>query len=68
MPQLHDFDPRNSGLTPAWPCGPVAQEKGFFRAFFDDDILGVIVDETNKYHTWVRWKAEIISHGSRFTF
>lgn len=66
IPDVHQFDRSHSGLTNAWPCGPESTEADFFRAFFDDDIIQLIVDETNRYNEWLRNETDFISPHSRF--
>ncbi|KAK8372480.1 hypothetical protein O3P69_015020, partial [Scylla paramamosain] len=66
IPDVHQFDRSHSGLTNAWPCGPESTEADFFRAFFDDDIIQLIVDETNRYNEWLRNVTDFISPHSRF--
>lgn len=67
QPELHDFTVAQSGLSAAWPCDETSTEADYFQAFVDNGIMGVIVEETNRYFEWVRARTDVISPRSRFT-
>lgn len=40
-------------MTDEWPCDDNARECDYFRAFFNDATIDLIVTETNKYYQYV---------------
>ena len=53
VPDIHDFDASSSGITPAFPVRPDGAELEYFEAFFDDEVMTKIVDETNIQHDYL---------------
>ena len=53
----HDYIPNEyvfsglAGMTMDCNLGIGNQESDYFRLFVDDEVVGVMVDETNRYHT-----------------
>lgn len=53
VPHRHPFSSTFSGVTDEWPCDDNARECDYFRAFFNDATIDLIVTETNKYYQYV---------------
>lgn len=51
-PDIHDFDNRESGMTNEWPHDENAGEIDYFESYFDDNIMGCIVNETNRFYAY----------------
>lgn len=49
-PKLFDFDTSLSGLSPNVPQNSSYDELFFFELFFDDKLVDIIVEQSNKYH------------------
>ena len=49
-PQASQFHGPNSGITSAFPATPNSSESEYFQAYFDDEIMNILVEETNRYH------------------
>lgn len=43
---IHDFDNRIADVTDDWHCDDDAEEKDYFQAFFDCDVMSFIMTET----------------------
>lgn len=48
-PKVYKFDPRNSGMT--IEISPRATALDYFQLFFSEQLVGFIVDKTNRYRT-----------------
>ena len=53
VPDIHNFDASSSGIIPAFPVRPDGGELEYFEAFFDDEMMTKIVDETNIQHDYL---------------
>lgn len=49
-PTLFDFDSSASGLSCNVPQNSSADQLFFFELFFDEKLMDIIVEQTNKYH------------------
>ncbi|XP_068239945.1 piggyBac transposable element-derived protein 4-like [Palaemon carinicauda] len=56
IPDIHPFDGNCAGITNEWPCEDTARENEYFLALFNEELVDLIVCETNKYYRWVMEK------------
>ena len=61
-PHLHPFSNTFSGVTDEWPCDANARESDYFRAFFNDATIDLIISETNKYYQYLTNKFTFPDH------
>ncbi|XP_068246492.1 piggyBac transposable element-derived protein 4-like [Palaemon carinicauda] len=64
-PSSFPFNSTNSGLTDSVSVDDDSEEADYFLEFFDDEMLDVIVKETNLYHRVLRQKSIFLSPKSR---
>ena len=62
VPHLHPFNNTYSGVTDEWPCDANARESDYFRAFFNDATIDLIISETNKYYQYLTNKFTFPDH------
>ncbi|KAK3867165.1 hypothetical protein Pcinc_027347 [Petrolisthes cinctipes] len=52
-PDIHPFDKSASGVTPVFPIRKLESELKYFEAFFDNQVMAKITEETNQHHAYL---------------
>ncbi|KAK3869011.1 hypothetical protein Pcinc_025650 [Petrolisthes cinctipes] len=53
QPDIHPYDNTASGVTPAFSVETDGTDLEYFEAYFDDQVMGKIAEETNRHHAYL---------------
>ena len=52
LPYIPEFEDPTAGIQPEFPCSENSDPVDFFMAFFDEELMQLVCDETNKFEQY----------------